>query len=72
MENVEVENADNEALVNVQSGLSRAYYGKLVERAKANDRSARGEATRILKAVLDGNIQFVDPMPVYAAEGCPV
>lgn len=61
------ESKDGEvSLVNVQCPLDPDYYNRLVARANANDRSARREAIRIIKAVLDGNIQFVDPEPVAA------
>lgn len=58
--------------VNVQCMLDASYYKRLVERAKKNDRSARGEAMRIIKAVLDRNIQIEDPEPVYADGGVSV
>lgn len=62
--NTDNDNDERLAAVNVQCLLEQDYYDRLVRRGEANDRSARREATRILKAVLDGNIQFVDPVPV--------
>lgn len=44
------------AIINVQCKLDSAYYAKLTERASRNERTARGECTHIVKAVLDGKI----------------
>lgn len=61
------EDIETASFINVQCLLEPDYYDRLNARAKANDRSARREATRILKAVIDGDVQFVDPRPAVTA-----